>query len=220
MPGFYGFIKRENSKLNIRSMVQAMHLYPYYTQDRVFEDSKIAASRVHLGNVGENSSPHTEGVISIWIEGEAYNLQEVCGDLGLKTTGFAKSMLTAYKTGNLEKFLNKLDAYFCAAIYDAEKDLLKLITDRYGMRMLYWYNKNGLFAWAGEVKGILALNGVDKTIDSTSLPCFMDLGYLMGEHTWFEHIKLVNPATIINVNLKNQRCKPETLLEVVRNTNG
>lgn len=183
-------------------MVQAMHLYPYFVQDPVFEDSKIAASRVHLGNVGENTSPYTEGMISVWIEGEAYNLQNVCSEVGLNNRGFAASLLAAYKTGKLEKYLNKLDAYFCAAIYDAEQGALKLITDRYGMRLLYWYHKNGLFAWASEVKGILALKGVDQTIDKTSLPCFMDLGFLVGEHTWFENIKLVNPATIISANLK------------------
>jgi asparagine synthase (glutamine-hydrolysing) len=33
----------------------------------------------------------------------------------------------------------------------------------------------------------------------------MDLGYLMGEHTWFEHIKLINPATIIEFDIANQK---------------
>jgi asparagine synthase (glutamine-hydrolysing) len=73
------------------------------------------------------------------------------------------------------------------------------------MRMLYWYFRDGIFAWSSEVKGILALDDINKTIDTTSPQCFMDLGYLMGEHTWFEHIKLINPATIIEFDTSSQK---------------
>lgn len=69
------------------------------------------------------------------------------------------------------------------------------------MRLLYWYHKGGVFAWGSEVKAILAAEGVDKELDPTSYDCFMDLGYLMGEHTWFEHIKLIKPATVIEYDL-------------------
>ncbi|MBE0472255.1 MAG: hypothetical protein IBX55_22445 [Methyloprofundus sp.] len=89
-------------------------------------------------------------------------------------------------------------------MYDQKSQQIKLISDRYGMRMLYWYWHQGQFAWASEVKGILALNDIDKTIDPTSFDCFMDLGYLLGEHTWFEQIKLIKPATILTFDIKNQ----------------
>ena len=69
------------------------------------------------------------------------------------------------------------------------------------MRLLYWYYKDGVFAWGSEVKAILAVDGVDKALDPTSYDCFMDLGYLMGEHTWLEHIKLIKPATVVEYDL-------------------
>jgi len=94
-----------------------------------------------------------------------------------------------------------LDGDFCAAIFDSDQKKIKLISDRYGMRMLYWYHKDGMIAWGAEVKTILAIDGVDKKIDPISFDCFMDLGHLMGEHTWFDYIKLIKPATILEYDM-------------------
>jgi len=59
-----------------------------------------------------------------------------------------------------------------------------------------------VFAWGSEVKAILAVEGVDIQLDPTSFDCFMDLGYLMGERTWFEHIELIKPATVIEYDIR------------------
>ncbi|EKD45533.1 MAG: hypothetical protein ACD_69C00248G0002, partial [uncultured bacterium] len=210
MPGIYGFVKSNAlSNADIHTVADQMRLYPHFVQDDMFEDSSIAASRVHLGKIGELSSPSNLGEFSVWVEGEAYNHQEVAIALGLTGNSLANLLLEAEKKNKLELFLNKLDGYFCAAIYDANKQKIKLISDRYGMRMLYWYEKDGTFIWASEVKGILACSGVDKTIDPTTLDCFMELGYLLGEHTWFEHVKLINPATVLIFDIKTKNVRGE-----------
>lgn len=201
MPGVFGFTKKGQTT-SIEDIQQAMTLYPYFKQDDLFEDDMIAASRVHLNKIGERSSPAERGGVFVWIEGEAYNLAELSNNFGYDTDdGFSTALLKAYENNQLNSFLNQLDGYFCAVIYDNNKNEVKLISDRYGMRMLYWYWNEGHFAWASEVKGILALDRVDKTIDTTSFDCFMDLGHLLGEHTWFEQIKLIKPATVITFDL-------------------
>lgn len=206
MPGIHGYIKRtlgESSQLI--SMTAEMKLYDYFVQDEQYEDDLVAGSRVHLGHIGEKSSPYHDGAVRLWVEGEAYNFTEVAERLRLTQKGFAATLVEAYQTGKLDNYLNLLDGYFCAALYDGQKKTLKLVSDRYGMRMLYWYSKDGLFAWASEVKGILALGSIDKTIDATSPQCFLDLGYLMGEHTWFEHVKLIKPATVLEFDTTSQK---------------
>ena len=206
MPGVFGFTRKGQST-SIEAVQKVMTLYPYFKQDELFEDDFVAASRVHLNKIGEKSSPEVSYAeehdgVSIWIEGEAYNLLELSDSFGYDaSTGFRMALLKAYENDQLDAFLNQLDGYFCAVIYDRNKSELKLISDRYGMRMLYWYWHKDQFAWASEVKGILALDGIDKTIDPTSFECFMDLGYLLGEHTWFERIKLIKPATVITFDL-------------------
>lgn len=203
MPGLFGFTKNAQTA-SIKIMQEAMTLYPHFKQDDLFEDDLISASRVHINKIGERNSPTKKNGIFVWIEGEAYNLPELSNDFKYNNADFSSALLVAYENNQLDDFLNKLDGYFCAVIYDQNKKQIKLISDRYGMRMLYWYYSEGQFVWASEVKGILALDNIDKTIDPTSFNCFMDLGYLLGEHTWFEKIKLIKPATILSFDLLKQ----------------
>jgi asparagine synthase (glutamine-hydrolysing) len=204
MPGVYGYTKRtpvESSQLN--SMSDAMKLYDHFVQDDQYEDVFVAAARTHLGHIGEKSSPHVSGEFLIWVEGEAYNLPEVTSVLQLNGLTLAAILADAERSHQLDACLNKLDGYFCAALYDRQRRTVKLISDRYGMRILYWYCRDGFFAWGSEIKAILALDGVDKTLDPKSFDCFMDLGYLIGEHTWFEYVRLIKPATIIEYDIKS-----------------
>ncbi|WP_302138703.1 asparagine synthase-related protein [Halomonas alkalicola] len=201
MPGIYGVANSNNAKVNLEIMADAMYLYDHFIQDELLYDEQLGASRAHTGQVGEVTSPAKNVSNALWIEGEAYNVSDVADELGLDATSFPALLLAAENSQQLDKCLNRLDGYFCAALYNAETRKLKLISDRYGMRLLYWYHKDGVFAWGSEVKAILAVDGVDKELDPTSYDCFMDLGYLMGEHTWFEHIKLIKPATVIEYDL-------------------
>lgn len=203
MPGIYGLAGFADSDEQLRRMKSAMRLYGHFRQDDLFSDDVIGASRVHLGHVGENSSPVVEGSLLVWVEGEAYNVVEVAATYGLHLPdkSLAKLLLVADAAGRLDDCLNRLDGYFCAAIYDKAKRTVRLVSDRYGMRLLYWYHKGSEFAWSSGVKGVLAINRVDKTIDPGTFDCFMDLGYMLGEHTWFKHIKLLKPASILECSL-------------------
>lgn len=205
VPGIYGLVCNINLHNNFEMMRDAMRLYSHYIQDDLFIDQKIAASRVHIGNIGEMTSPVIfDEVLYIWVEGEAYNVQEVAKQINLPFEGdsLAKLLLLAEKLEKLNDCLNILDGYFCAVIYDKQSKIVKIFSDRYGMRLLYWYHSDGVFAWGSEVKAILAVDCVDKSIDLSSLDCFIDLGYLMGEHTWFSCIKLIKPATVIEYNIE------------------
>ncbi|MBH0038957.1 asparagine synthase-related protein [Pseudoalteromonas sp. SWN166] len=202
MPGIFGFTKK-NQSAHIETVQESMMLYPHFKKDDLFKDESIAASRVHLNKIGEKNSPVQSNDVFVWIEGEAYNHVELAGYFGYEESlSFSECLLFVYQQNLLDSFLNKLDGYFCAAIYDKNKKRVKLISDRYGMRMLYWYWNKGQFAWASEVKAILSLDNIDQTINSTSFECFMDLGYLLNEHTWFENIKLIKPATVISLDLQ------------------
>lgn len=209
MPGIYGFHQRSvsNRREVLGSMQQSMLCFPHLKQANFFVDNCIAASRTSLkGADTVTSSSRDRDSLELWIEGEVFNLAKVIEDYKwtdkpVANTEFNIWLLYAYQLGELDSFLNKIDGDFCAALYDPIRRKLLLISDRYGMRLLYWYQHNGVFAWASEVKGILALPKVDKSFDTTSFPCFIDLGYLLGEHTWFKHVQLIKPATVVEYDI-------------------
>lgn len=207
MPGVYGFISKNNSRENLKEMADAMHLYNHFSQDEFFFHGQMAASRTHIGVLDENRLTIRLGHKHIWVDGEAYNLSEVASTLQVDASSLERLILVADETGKLDRCLNLLDGYFSAVLYDSNKENLKLISDRYGMRYLYWYYKDGLFCWGSEVKTILAINSVDKSINKKSYDCFLNLGYLLGEETWFDHIKLIKPASIISFDLCSRTVK-------------
>lgn len=199
MPGLYGYIKAQENESQLGSMKQAMALHPHYKHDPAFTDAQIEASRMHLGFVGADTSPHREKDVHLWVEGEAYDVPDL-----------SAYILENYQNGNLNKALAKIDGYFCFVLYDAKAQKVLLITDRLGMRLLYFYAHENRFAWASEVKGLLALDFVDRTIDKTTPACFTEIGFLLEDRTWFEHIKLVDPATIIEFDMKDKTLSRHT----------
>ena len=207
MPGIYGLVSKEDTKSNLIHMSKSMYLYEHFIQDELFYDDSIAASRAHTGLVGTDHSPIKLNELYVWVEGEAYNVSEVAKELNLKANSLPTLLLKADESKQLDKCLNRLDGYFCAAIYDKENQKIKLISDRYGMRFLHWYHHEGIFAWGSEVKAMLAIGNIDKSLNLESFNCFMQLGYLLDENTWFKHIKLIKPATILEYDIYSDSIK-------------
>lgn len=201
MPGIYGIVNSKKSTADLEKMADAMSVHNHFVQDEFFDDQNVAASRTHTGLIGEHNMPINMDHYALWLEGEAYNLKEVSQVLEIEAMTLSGLLLICEKKGILDKCLKLLDGYFCAVIYNQKNQKIKLISDRYGMRFLYWYHKNGLFIWGSEVKALLAISNLDKQLDLESYDCFMDLGYLMGEHTWFEYVKLIKPATVIEYDI-------------------
>lgn len=192
MPGIYGYIKKDKSDNKIANMTKALYYQDNFIQDDIFSDDYIECAHIHIRNIKKDNKHFFKNGIYISIEGEQYDFND---------KSFEEFIYEAYINNTLEEKLNKLDGYFHAAIYDSNIKKLFLISDRYGMRMLYYYYKDNNFAFSGEVKGLLELDFVEKKISQKSFDCFIDLGYLLENNTWFEDIKLIKPATIMEFDL-------------------
>lgn len=196
MPGIYGYAKELIEENQINDMTHILDYQSNFIKDEIFTNDDIESGHIHIGHMKKDNHFFLKNGIYISIEGEQYDFQD---------SGFEELLFELYIHQTLESTLNKLDGYFNAIIYDSNINKVFLISDRYGMRMLYYYFKDGRFAWSGEAKGLLGLDFVDKTISQTSFNCFMDLGYLLEDNTWFEHIKLIKPATIMEFDIESKK---------------
>lgn len=192
MPGIYGYIKKDKEDNQLENMTKILNHQQHFIKEDDFVDENFSSSHIHLGNFKTTKDMFFKDGIYISIEGEQYDYEN---------TSFVELVFESYIENCLDIFLNKLDGYFNAVIYDSNLKKLFLISDRYGMRMLYFYYKDGNFAFSSEVKGLLALDFVDKEIDPNQIDVFMDLGYLLEDNTWHKHIKLIKPATILEFDI-------------------
>lgn len=208
MPGLVGCLntKQMFTAEEILQARDAMKYYDWYRDDSLFEDANLLATRTHLNILGEADSPFCRENCYCWVEGEAYNLDEIAAILSVsdKTERLSQVLIQAYLEQRLETVLAKINGHFTAVLYDADRMQLKLISDRLGIKPLYIWNDSPYFAWASELKALLSFKAFVPVIRKDALSCFMANGFMMGETTWFKSVKLLPPATVLTMDIKSQ----------------
>jgi len=132
--------------------------------------------------------------------GELYNTEEICAEL--KSYGFTfrghsdtEVLLKAYIKWK-EKCVEKFNGIFAFAIWDKKEEKLFIARDRIGVKPFFYYNRNGNFIFASEIKGILASGAVEAEADINSIAELMLLGpgRTQGQGV-FRNIGELPPAT-------------------------
>lgn len=206
MPGLFGAIFRDEPQERREKMIgdaltRMTHRWDY-VRDPVFHDDTLAAGRVHTGIAGEKTSPVVRDRIRVWVEGEAHNTAELAAAFAPGEQSFAGVLARTQRDNRLDEALARTDGSFTVAVYDAERQLVRLAGDRYGTRPLYVLDADGRFAWAGELKAFLALDGFPREVLPEAVQCFMSLGHLLGDLTWFRGVTLIPAAAVITRDLR------------------
>ncbi|MFN9953501.1 MAG: asparagine synthetase B, partial [bacterium] len=87
------------------------------------------------------------------------------------------------------------------AIYDKEKQYLFLSRDRFGIKPLYYFQNKMGFAFASEIKALLALDVVKPEADMTSVFEYISFGATTDPSAnLFKQIQLLPPSHNLTVN--------------------
>ncbi|MFM1876609.1 MAG: hypothetical protein RL266_2346 [Bacteroidota bacterium] len=127
------------------------------------------------------NQPMQSGCGRYWMvfNGEVYNYREIAKELDvkLKTSGDSEVILEAFAKWG-PQMVNRLNGMFAIAIFDTSEKKLYLFRDRLGIKPVYVYRKNGIIAFASELKAITALKELSLTINQKAIPYFLHLGYI------------------------------------------
>src|SRR6185436_4776745 len=83
---------------------------------------------------------------------------------------------------------------FAFALWDGRARRLLLARDRTGKKPLYCYDGPRLFAFASEMKALLAHPGVPRAVDPRALPLYLTYGYVPTPHTLYRGIRSLPPG--------------------------
>jgi asparagine synthase (glutamine-hydrolysing) len=131
----------------------------------------------------------------VWLvfNGEIYNhtsLRE-----GLKNRGHvyrsltdSETILHLYEERGLD-FVNDIEGDFGIALWDTEREQLVLARDRIGVKPLYFYQRDGRFIFASEIKAILQHPAVTREIDEESLYHYLTFLTTPAPRTLFRNIQ-------------------------------
>ncbi len=211
MPGLIGVTIGDQAGQSVVTRMQDLvtHL-AFHIRDTVFSSLSVSASRVHAGTVQLCPQPaRAVNGIFVWLDGEIYNASELSARLRNASTESSDADLLAqmYLQDDTLKALKEVDGVFSAVIFDSARRRIKLITDRYGLRHLYWLCRHQQLAWSSEPKAFLALPGFTPKISEEVVPEFFQYGYLLEDHAWFENVHLLNPGTVLDFALSLGTCQ-------------
>lgn len=150
--------------------------------------------------------------------GEIYNFRELRSKLESKGYTFATKTDTevivyAYEEYGIE-FPKYLNGMFAIALHDTVQKKLYLVRDHLGIKPLYYaFNQNNL-VWGSEIKAILASGRVEKTLDLDALGEYLAWEYVPGKATLFKEIRQLEPGQLLEIDLENPRCEPQTYWDI------
>lgn len=131
----------------------------------------------------------------VWIvfNGEIYNHAELRQGLEQRGHQYAsrtdtETILHLYEERGLD-FVNEIEGDFAIALWDAERGQLVLARDRVGVKPLYFYNQDGRFIFASEIKAILRHPAVTPEIDEESLYHYLTFLTTPAPQTLFRNIQ-------------------------------
>jgi asparagine synthase (glutamine-hydrolysing) len=134
-----------------------------------------------------------------WItyNGELYNFRELRADLEARGERFSTNcdteVLLRMFAVHGPAMLERLNGIFAFAIWDDLERRMFLARDRLGVKPLYFFERNGLFAFASEIRALLPLLGAAE-LDHTGLADYLTLLWVPDPRTAFKGIHKLPPG--------------------------
>lgn len=165
-------------------------------------DGFYVAGDVHLGHRrlsiidlagGAQPMATTDGRLVIVFNGEIYNHPELRADLEARGCVFqtdhsdTEVLLHGYREYG-EAVVDRLNGMWAFAIWDTEKRRMFLSRDRFGKKPLYWFFREGTFAFASELTALLAHPRAPRSVSRIAMVKFFAHALIPAPHSAVEGI--------------------------------
>ncbi|GAB3890986.1 asparagine synthase (glutamine-hydrolyzing) [Larkinella knui] len=151
---------------------------------------------------GKQPMQTADGRYVIIFNGEIYNHHDLRATLTdryvFRSTSDTETLLYGFAAYGTAVF-KKLNGIFACAIFDTVTRELVLVRDQFGVKPLYYYQKDGLLLFSSELKTIAAYPGVDKSIDYPALVNYLHFLYSPGMQTPFQYVSKLLPGHYIHL---------------------
>ena len=152
---------------------------------------------------GDQPMANEDHTVQVVFNGELYNFGELRAELARAGHRFRTRSDTEVLVHGYEEWGDELpvhvDGMFAFAVWDEVRGRMLLARDRAGKKPLFWVRAGGRFAFASEIKALLALPWVSDEMDPGALPYYLAYGYVPGEGTFYRGVEKVRPATAMVV---------------------
>jgi asparagine synthase (glutamine-hydrolysing) len=175
----------------------------YVSRDRKVGLASTRLSIQDLSNAGDQPFVDRVARVSVVFNGELYNADMLRAQLRSRGVDFSSSSDTEVLLKSYLEYgaglLARLDGIFAFAILDERRGELLLARDSLGVKPLYYLDRDGVFAFASEVKALLKLPGLPRRLNASMVASYLTFACCPGPQTLFADIVKLAPAMSLTV---------------------
>lgn len=154
-------------------------------------------------DTGDQPMGNEDGSVQVVFNGEIYNFRELREELEGAGHRFRSRSDTEVLVHGWEEWgealPERLDGMFAFGVWDEGQGMLFLARDRAGKKPLFVYEDEDRLAFASEIKALLALPGMDDTLDPRAIPLYLTYGYVPTPGTFYRRIRKLPPASFLRL---------------------
>jgi asparagine synthase (glutamine-hydrolysing) len=159
--------------------------------------------RLSIIDLAGGRQPLVNADRSIWLvcNGEIYNYRELRADLEARGRRFlthsdCEVIIALYELHG-ERLLEHIRGMFALALWDARRRRLLVARDHLGQKPLYYAHTGRGFAFASEIKALLAFDPTLRELDLAALDQYLALRLIAPPLSMFKGIRKLPPAHLL-----------------------
>lgn len=202
--GITGLIQSEPEALG-RMLRALSHRGPDDEGRYADEMTALGHRRLSIIDLGTGHQPLHDVRKSLWLvaNGEIYNYRELRKDLEGRghqflTQSDCEVILHLYREYGAD-CLGYLRGMFSFALWDTEKKQLLCARDHLGQKPFYYAERGGYFAFASEIKGLLAWDPALRDINLEALDQYLALRIIASPRSMFKGVHKLPPGHAVLV---------------------
>jgi asparagine synthase (glutamine-hydrolysing) len=163
----------------------------------------LAARRLSIIDLAGGDQPmgNEDGLVQVVQNGEIYNHEELREELRRRGHRFRSRCDTEVIVHLYEEegpgFVERLRGMFAIALWDGRRERLLLARDRFGIKPLYYRQKQGELAFGSELKALLRLPGFGREVDLEALESFLAFNSIPAPLTIFRDVRKLPPGHLL-----------------------
>jgi asparagine synthase (glutamine-hydrolysing) len=174
----------------------------------IFTDGAVGLAHrrlaiIDLSPAGRQPMMTEGGRFTVSYNGEIYNFRELRNELQalgcrFRSRSDTEVLLNAWATWGVAS-LNRFNGMFAFALWDKERRELVLARDRYGIKPLYYAERDAALVFASEVKALLVHPAVEARMDLDALLEYMTFQNFFTDRTLFRDVRLLPAGCLMTV---------------------
>ncbi len=162
-------------------------------QDGIEEESRAGGDPTESGEARLGRRPS-----------EATGLASATLDADWRSRSDTEVILRAYARWGGASVL-RLRGMFAFALWDRHAERLFLARDPFGIKPLYYYQKDQSFLFASEIRALLASGWVPRKLSADGLASYLEFGSVQDPLTIIDGVQALMPGHCLKVGLKKGR---------------